>query len=126
MVIINVLLNLGLSFSCCRFIDWHFDIFIIVSDYNRPKGRIFSMDHLVIDCPETVKTQSFFIVFDNRFHLQIGLISNDVINALEFDRLEESIKNFLVGVRLKSWQERSSIVNVLNESVGSFSIGSNC
>ncbi len=37
-IIVDVLLNLGLFLSHGRFVDWHLDILIIVSNDNRPQS----------------------------------------------------------------------------------------
>jgi len=60
-VVLNVLLDLGLLLAHGWFVDWHLDDFVEVSHDNGTKGRVFGVDLLVIDGPETVEVEGTLI-----------------------------------------------------------------
>ena len=72
-----------------------------------------------------METKGFFIIVDHRLHLQISLVTDDVVDFVEFDVRQHTVENFLVVVNLIAWQEFALVVDILDESVSSVSIGAN-
>ena len=60
-IVIHVLLDLALSFPRGWFVDWHLYRFLVVCNNNGPKCRIFSVKLFVVDRPEAVEHQIFFV-----------------------------------------------------------------
>lgn len=72
-----------------------------------------------------METKCLFIIVDHRLHLQVGLVTDDVVDLVEFDVRHHSVEDFLVMVSLVTWQELALVVDILDESVSSVSIGTN-
>ena len=81
---VRVYLNLRFLLARCWFIDGHFHSFLFVSNDNRTKRRILSMNHTVIHRPEPMKLKSTFIPFGSILHFIIRHISHDMIDEIKF------------------------------------------
>eukprot|EP00835_Amoeboradix_gromovi_P002693 NODE_157_length_16664_cov_0.301781.p11 type:complete len:142 gc:universal NODE_157_length_16664_cov_0.301781:9963-9538(-) len=82
-VVVYILLNLRFFQPLSRFINWHFNRFIIISNYNGTQRRVLRMNLFVIHRPKSMKLQCFLIVFTSRLHLKIGLVANAMVNILQ-------------------------------------------
>lgn len=123
-IVIDVLLDLGLSLSWSRLIDWHLDLLIEVCDYNRPQGRVLGVEHLVINRPKSVEVQHLFVPRSSCLHLTIRLVSDAVINVAEICGWQKLVDGLLEWVLDEAWQENTIVLVPLNESVSCISISS--
>lgn len=81
------------------------------------------MDHFVIHRPKSVKIEHLLIPGGNGLHFHIRLISNTVINKIKLNWSHYLVKLFLKMMRLKAREERTIVVDSLNECVNSVTIG---
>jgi len=81
-VVIYVLLDLRLSFSEGRLIDRHLYILVKICHDYRSERRVLSMDHFVINRPESVEVEHLLVPLGNWFHFHIRLISYAMINEV--------------------------------------------
>lgn len=123
MIIVNILLNLWFFLTNCGLINWHFDIFIIVCNNNGSQSRVFCVHHFIINWPESVEVETFFIPRHRWLHYSIWLISDNMVNFLKIDRCNQAIEGFFTGVRSISREENSLIIGSFNESVCCITIG---
>jgi len=72
-IVVNKFLNLGFAFSSSRLVDGHFDDLVVVGHDNRSKRGEFSVDHGIIDRPESVKVKCVLVPISSRGHLLILL-----------------------------------------------------
>ena len=79
-VIIDIFLDLRLSLSIGGLIDRHLNFLVKISDDNRSKRRVFSVNDAIIDRPESVEVKHLLIPLGDTLHLKVRLISNTVIN----------------------------------------------
>jgi len=56
-IIVHKLLNLASTTSGRRLVDWHFDRFLVVSNYDRSQGGVFRVHSLVVHRPVTMEHQ---------------------------------------------------------------------
>lgn len=69
-----------------------------------------------------MESQTFFVPAYGRLHLQIWLVTDDVIDSFESDGVQEVVKLLLQEVRREAWQKQAFIIFTLNECVGSLAI----
>jgi len=122
MIIVNILLNLRLLLSVSWLIDWHFDVFIVISNHNWFQRRILCMDYWIVNSPKPVPSKSFFVVSCYGFHLFNSLVSYNMINFLKFDWSCDGVDGVLEMMWLETWQEYSFIAVSLNERMDGVSI----
>lgn len=122
-VVVNILLNLGLTHTVGWFVNWHLDVLIKVSNDNRSQGGVVGVDHLVIDGPESVEVKHLLVPRGSSFHLTVWLVTDAVVHVLQVWNWELLVEDLLQVVSLVSWEEWSLVVNTLDESVDSVAVG---
>lgn len=122
MIVINIFLDLGLFLTDSWLVDWHFDILVIVCNNDWSQGRILGMHHFVIHRPESVESQTFLIPTDCWLHLQVWLVTDDMVNSLEPDWCQNFIEFFLMVMSNKPWHKDTFVIFSLNKSMSSLSI----
>ena len=70
-----------------------------------------------------METKCVFVVFNSRLHLEVSLVTNNMIDFQELDIRHVLVEGLFVVVSLVAWEENSLVVDVLNESVSGVSIG---
>lgn len=120
---VNVFLDLGLSLTISRFVDGHLDLLIVVSHDDGSQRRVFSVDHAVIDGPESVEVQGLFIPVSSRGHLVIRLVTDDVVNVVVANVGENLVQGVLLGVSDVTRHEETLVVVSLDEGVNGLTIG---
>ena len=103
MVVVDVLLNLRLPLAVSRLIDRHLDVLIVVRDHDGAKRGVISMDHLVIDRPETMELKGLLVVAHYRLHLQVRLVAHNVVDFVELNRRQSLIEDLFVVMGLVAW-----------------------
>lgn len=101
-VIIDVFLDLWFFLSYSRLVDWHLNVFIIISNDHWSESWVFSVHHFIINRPESVETQTFFIPIDNWLHLKVRLISYDMVNSFKSDWFQDIVEFFFHVMRSES------------------------
>lgn len=80
------------------------------------------MDLRVVNRPEAMEHQTPDVPLSNRFHFQIGLVSNDMIDKLQID-LRQNLVQLIVGVvRLEAGKEESFVSFAVDQSVSRVTI----
>lgn len=85
MIVIHKLLHLRLLLGYCWLSYWNLDVFIVISHDDGSKGRVFSVNDLVVSRPEAMQVHDLFVVLDDRLHLEVGLVADHVVYLLELD-----------------------------------------
>ena len=124
MVVVDVFLDLRFLFTSCWLVNWHLDILVVVRNDNRSQSRVLCVHHLVINGPESVETQTFFVPADCWFHLQIWLIAHNVVHSFESDWFQNIIETFLVVMWHKTWHEQTLVVFTFNKGMSSLAVSS--
>lgn len=70
-----------------------------------------------------MEPQSILVVLHDRLHLEVSLVSNYVVDFCELDLRKHVVQDLFQVVRLVPREERSSVVDVLNESVSGVPVG---
>jgi len=122
---INIFLNLWLLFTFCWLVDWHFDFFIKIGYNHWSECRILSMEHFVINWPESVEIKHFFIPRSSSFHFSIWLISNAVINEFKLWWLNKRVINLLKWMFDEFWKELSIVLISLDKCMSCVTVCSN-
>jgi hypothetical protein len=81
------------------------------------------MEHLVINRPESMEIQHFFVPCSSGLHLSIGLVTNAVINELKLWLWDQFVEWLIKVMGNETWKENTSVVYSLDESVGCVTIG---
>ena len=79
-IIIDIFLNLTLPFSRGRFIDGHLDSFLVVGHHNGSESTVLRVQLAVLHRPEAMPHQVLLVVLHDGHHLEVGLISNNVVD----------------------------------------------
>lgn len=80
------------------------------------------MDLRVVNRPEAMEHQTSDVPLSNRFHFQIGLVSNDMIDELQIDLGQNLVQLIFGVVRLKARKEESCVSFAINQSVSRVTI----
>lgn len=123
-VIIDILLNLGLSLTWCWLVNWHLDVLVKIGDHNRPQGRVLGVEHLVVDGPKPVEIEHLLIPACDWLHLTVSLVSDAVIDEQQLWCGKKFGDWVNVWVWLEPWEEWSVVIDVLYECVSSITVGS--
>ena len=121
---IDVLLDLRLSLSWCRLVDWHLDVLVEIGDHNRPQGRVLGVEHLVVDGPKPVEIEHLLVPARDWLHLTVSLVSDAVVDEQQLWCWKKLSKWVNVWVCNEAWEEWAVVVDVLYECVGGISVGS--
>jgi hypothetical protein len=78
--------------------------------------------HFVINRPESVEAQTFFVPTDRWFHLQVWLIADNVVHSFKSDWFQDVIETFLVVMWHKTWHEQTFVIFTFNKGMGSLAV----
>ena len=79
-VVIYVLLDLTLAFAVCGLIDRHLYFFVVIGHHYGTERGVVGVDEGIVDGPETVEVKHSFVPIGDRFHLEFGLVADDVVD----------------------------------------------
>ena len=80
------------------------------------------MEDFVINGPKSVEVQTIFIKLNSFFHTKVRLISDDVVNFLEFYWVKHIVDFFFVVMLNESRQEQTIIIFPFNERMSGISV----
>ena len=81
------------------------------------------MNDGIIDRPESVEVKHLLVPLSNWFHLHVWLVTDAVIEYVEFWYWQHFVKLLLQVVLFESWKEDSLVVVSLNEGMSRVTIG---
>mmetsp|Transcript_19254 Transcript_19254/g.29532 ORF Transcript_19254/g.29532 Transcript_19254/m.29532 type:complete len:368 (+) Transcript_19254:150-1253(+) len=116
-VVLNVLLDLGLSLAGSGLVDGELHVLVEVGNNDGSQSRVLSVHHLVVDGPEAVEVKHLFIPRSDGLHVAVGLVTNAMVDDLELgdgDDLGEGLGHV---VSLEAGEEDSLVVHSLDEAV---------
>lgn len=116
-IVVHILLDLGPTQTGSRFGARHFNGFIVVAHDDRTKTRVFGVNLIFIDRPETVELKITFVPVGCSFHFEIGLIADAMIDADQIGGRQKKFEWILVEGWFEAGQEESFVSIALDECV---------
>ena len=80
------------------------------------------MNDLVVSRPESVQVHHFFVVLDDRLHLEVGLVGDNVVHLLEFYRRQNFVELLSQMMSPVTRQENSCVSGPFDKGVNDVSI----
>ena len=87
---VHELLDLGLLLPRGRLIDRHLDGLLVVGDDHGAEGGVLGVDLRVVDRPEPVEQQVPLVPPGGVVHVELWLVSHDVVDVVDLRRRELS------------------------------------
>lgn len=87
---IHVFLDLALLLPLGGLVDRHLDDFVWTRHDDRFERRVLCANVVVVDAPEAVESEHFFVVFACVFHFVPVLVADAVVDGFEVDAGEEA------------------------------------
>lgn len=118
-VIVDKLLNLRFLLAIGRLVNCQQHRFLVVGDNNCAQCRIFSVNQRIVHRPEAMELQAASVPISNRFHLQLRLVSVNVIDEVQIDFREIFENRVVAGVmHLIAGKENSFVTAFVDQRVG--------
>ena len=119
------LLDLRLALAISGFVNRHLDFLVKIGNNDRAESGELSVQHLVIDRPESVEVEHLLVPRSGGLHLSIGLVTDAVVDEQKIRLLDELVDRVLQVVLAEAWQESALVVLAVHEGVSRVAVSAN-
>ena len=121
-IVVAELLDLTLSLAIGRLVDGHLDLLVEVSHHDGAQRGELSVDHLVIDRPESMEVEHLLVPLSDGFHFSVWLVADAVIDVKKLGDGHQAVQGLGQVMSDITWQEWAGVFVALHEGVDGVSV----